>query len=179
MTRQSIPVESLTVRPHHLWCEQWMLLAAGDFAQNRFNAMTVAWGSLGTIWQKPFVQIVVRPSRYTREFTEEFDSFTLSALPEKYRKAVMLMGSKSGRDGDKIAEAGLTPIASSIVAAPAFDEAELIIECRKIYKQIMDPAGFLDDEIDTNYPAKDYHTIYYGEIVAVQGAEWFAPAEGV
>jgi len=84
------------------------------------------------------------------------------------------MGSKSGRDGDKIAEAGLTPIASSVVAAPAFDEAELIIECRKVYRQIMDPAGFLDAEIDTNYPAKDYHTIYFGEIVAVQGTEWFA-----
>lgn len=173
MTRQAIPLEDFAVRPHHLWCKQWMLLTAGDFLQKRFNTMTVAWGSFGTMWQKPFAQIVVRPGRYTHEFTEEFDSFTLSALPEADRKALQLLGTKSGRDGDKIAEAGLKPIASTVVAAPAFDEAELIIECRKMYKQIMDPAGFLDGEIDTNYPAKDYHTIYYGEIVAVQGSSRF------
>lgn len=151
-----------------------MLLTAGDFTQDRFNTMTVAWGSFGTMWHKPFVQIVVRPGRYTHEFTEAFDSFTLSVLPEEHRKALQILGTKSGRDGNKIAEAGLTPIASSVVAAPAFDEAELIIECRKIYKQIMDPAGFLDTQIDTNYPAKDYHTIYFGEIVAVQGTERYS-----
>jgi flavin reductase (DIM6/NTAB) family NADH-FMN oxidoreductase RutF len=148
-----------------------MLLTAGDFAQKRFNTMTVAWGSFGTMWQKPIAQIVVRPGRYTHEFTEEFGSFTLSVLPEEHRKAVMLLGTKSGRDGDKIAEAGLTPTAASTVVAPAFDEAELILECRKIYRQEMDPEGFLEAEIDTNYPAKDYHTIYFGEIVAVQGVE--------
>ena len=174
MLRTSIPVEDFSVRPHHLWSEQWFLLTAGDFGQGRYNTMTVAWGSLGTMWHKPMVQIVVRPSRYTREFIEEFDSFTLSALPEEYRKALQILGTKSGRDGDKIAEAGLTPIASSTVSAPGFDEAELIIECRKEYRQVMDPAGFLDGEIDKNYPAKDYHTIYFGEIVAVQGVERFA-----
>lgn len=174
MTRQSIPLENFTARPHHVWCEQWLLLTAGDFSQNRFNTMTVAWGSFGTMWNKPFAHIVVRPGRYTYEFTEEFDSFTLSVLPEEHRRALQILGTKSGRDGDKIAEAGLTPIASSSVAAPAFDEAELILECRKMYRQVMDPAGFRDSEIDTNYPAKDYHTIYYGEIVAVQGTERFA-----
>lgn len=171
MTRRPIPVEEFVVRPHYLWCEHWMLLTAGDFAQKRFNTMTVAWGSFGTMWQKPIAQIVVRPGRYTHEFTEEFGSFTLSVLPEEHRKAVMLLGTKSGRDGDKIAEAGLTPTAASTVVAPAFDEAELILECRKIYRQEMDPEGFLEAEIDTNYPAKDYHTIYFGEIVAVQGVE--------
>ena len=69
---------------------------------------------------------------------------------------------------------GLTPIPSSSVDAPGFAEAELILECRKMYTQLMDPAGFLDESIDENYPAKDYHTIYYGEIVAVQGTERFA-----
>ena len=174
MTRQPIPIQDLTVRPHYIWAEQWLLLTAGDFSQNRFNTMTVGWGSLGTMWNKPFAHIVVRPGRYTYEFTEQFDTFTLSALPERYRKALQILGTKSGRDGDKIAEAGLTPIASTTVAAPAFDEAELILECHKLYRQIMDPACFLDPEIDTNYPAKDYHTIYYGEIVAVHGTERFA-----
>ncbi len=169
MSRQSIPAGEFAVRPHHLWAERWLLLTAGDFSAGRYNTMTVGWGSLGTMWNKPFVQIVVRPGRYTHEFTDEFDTFTLSVLPETHRKALQLLGTKSGRDGDKIAEAGLTPIASSAVAAPAFDEAELILECRKLYVQKMDPAGFLDPEIGSNYPAKDYHTIYFGEILAVEG----------
>lgn len=173
MTRQAIPFAEFKVRAHHLWAERWLLLTVGDFAQKRFNTMTVGWGSLGTMWNKPFVQIVVRPGRYTHEFTEEFDTFTLSVLPEDRRQALQILGTKSGRDGDKIAEAGLTPIASSAVASPGFDEAELILECRKVYKQLMDPAGFLDPEIDTNYPAKDYHTVYFGEIVTVQGTEQY------
>jgi flavin reductase (DIM6/NTAB) family NADH-FMN oxidoreductase RutF len=174
MQRNPIPIEDFTVRPHHLWAEQWMLLTAGEFAQGKFNTMTVAWGSFGTMWHKPFAQIVVRPGRYTHAFTEEFDSFTLSAFPEQYRKAITLLGTKSGRDGDKIADAGLTPVASNAVAAPGFDEAELVVECRKLYRQVMDPAGFIDAEIDSNYPEKDYHTIYFGEIVAVEGVERFA-----
>ncbi|MHB8901127.1 MAG: flavin reductase family protein [Thermoguttaceae bacterium] len=171
MKRQAIAVGEFAARPHHLWCDHWMLLTAGDSAQKQFNTMTVAWGSFGTMWQKPIVQVVVRPGRYTHEFIDRFDTFTLSALPETCRSAVLLLGTKSGRDGDKIAEAGLTPIASTAVAAPAFDEAELILECRKIYRQEMDPAGFLAPDIDANYPAKDYHTIYFGQIVAVEGVD--------
>lgn len=173
MPRQPIAIEDFAVRPHHLWSQQWMLLTAGDFALGRFNTMTVAWGSFGTMWHKPFAQIVVRPGRYTHEFTEAFESFTLCAFGEAHRAALNLLGTRSGRDSDKVAESGLTPIASSAVAAPAFAEAELIVECRKLYRQQMDPAGFLDPGIDANYPAKDYHTIYFGEIVAVAGTERF------
>ena len=169
MAREPIPATDLRLPPHHLWCNQWLLLTCGDFASGDFNTMTVGWGALGTMWQKPFAQIVVRPGRYTHEFTERFDHFTLSAFPERYRKALTLLGTKSGRDGDKISAAGLTPIASSEIASPGFAEAELILECRKIYRQIMDPAGFLDPTIDKNYPIKDYHTIYYGEILAALG----------
>ena len=169
MARELIPANQLRVVPDHLWSEQWLLLTCGDFASGDFNTMTVGWGSLGTMWAKPFAQIVVRPGRYTHEFLERFDHFTLSVFPERYRKALTLLGTKSGRDGDKISETGLTPIASTEVASPGFAEAELILECRKIYRQVMDPAGFLDPAIDKNYPINDYHTIYYGEILAAFG----------
>jgi flavin reductase (DIM6/NTAB) family NADH-FMN oxidoreductase RutF len=148
-------------------------LTAGDFAASKFNAMAVGWGSLGTMWRMPFAQVVVRPSRYTREFMERYDSFTLCAFPKACRAAVQLLGTKSGRDGDKIAESGLTPTASTKVAAPSFAEAELSIECRKIYWQDMNPKGFLNSAIESNYPEKDYHRIYFGEIVAITGAESF------
>ncbi len=133
--------------------------------------MTVAWGSFGVMWNKPFVQVVVRPTRYTFEFMNNFDTFTLTAFPEKYRKALSLLGTKSGRDGDKISEAGLTPIAAKKVAAPAFAEADLIIECKKIYWQDFDPAHFLDAKIEKNYPKKDYHRVYFGEIILIQATE--------
>jgi hypothetical protein len=94
-----------------------MLLMCGDYGIGHYNAMTVGWGSLGTMWGRPFVQVVVRPSRYTYEFMEQYDTFTLGAFPEEYRDAMLLLGTKSGRDGDKIGESGLTPIASVQVAA--------------------------------------------------------------
>jgi len=174
MKRETIPIEELRVRPCHLLAQQWMLLTAGDFAAGKFNTMAVGWGALGTLWGKPFAHVVVRPTRYTHEFMEQYDTFTLCAFPEKHRKAVQLLGSKSGRDGDKIAESGLTPIASAKVAAPGFDEAELILECRQIYRGKVDPRGFLDKDIDKNYPQKDYHSIYYGEVLAVLGAGPFS-----
>ena len=170
MIRKPIPLERFLVKPYHLWAKHWMVLTAGDFASGQFNSMAVGWGSFGAMWDRPFAQIVVRPVRYTYEFTERHDTFTLCAFPEEYRKAVALLGSKSGRDGDKISEAGLAPIASTQVAAPGFAEAELIIECRKIYIDDFDPTQFLDPQIEGFYPEKDYHRVYFGQILAVMAA---------
>ncbi|MCP4541074.1 MAG: flavin reductase family protein [Chloroflexi bacterium] len=170
MTRKQIPVDQFVVKPHHLWDKQWMLLTSGDFSKGQFNTMTVGWGSLGTMWGQPFVQIVVRPIRYTYEYTEQYDTFTLCAFPAEYRKALQLLGKKSGRDGDKIAEAGLTPVASTQVAAPGFAEAELVIECCKTYWDDLKPAHFLDSNIAKNYPDQHYHRIYFGKIVAIYGS---------
>lgn len=169
MERHPISHDSFFIKAHALWASQWLALAAGDFQKGHFNAMTVAWGSFGTIWNKPFVQVVVRPTRYTYGFMEEYDTFTVSGFSEQYRPALQILGTKSGRDGDKIAEAGLTPVAASRVAAPGFAEANLIIECRKIYWDDFDPQRFLDPTIENNYPLKDYHRIYYGEVVAISG----------
>ena len=167
--RTPIDPAALTVKIHDLFCNQWMLLTAGDFNSGRYNAMTIAWGSIGTIWNKPFVQVVVRPQRHTRKFMDEFDAFTVCAFRPAYRSALQLLGSKSGRDGNKIAESGLTPVAATSVGAPVFAEADLAIECRKVYWQDMDPKGFTNPAVAANYPAKDYHRIYFGEIVAICG----------
>jgi len=148
-----------------------MLLTSGDFAAGHFNTMTVGWGSLGVMWGRPFVQVVVRPTRYTYGFMEQYESFTLCAFPKAYRQALQILGTRSGRDGDKIAEAGLTPIASTQVPAPGFDEADLIVECRKMYWQDMDPSHILDPTIEKHYVKKDYHRIYFGEVVAINRTE--------
>jgi flavin reductase (DIM6/NTAB) family NADH-FMN oxidoreductase RutF len=171
VTRSDITFEDYRVKADHIWLKQWLLLTAGDFESKKFNTMTVGWGSFGVMWNKPFAQVVVRPTRHTYEFMEAFDTFTLTAFPEEQRPALQLLGTRSGRDGDKIAEAGLTPEASSIIAAPGFAEADLVIECRKIYWDDMKPEQFLAPEIEKAYPGKDYHRIYYGEILAIRGTE--------
>ena len=175
MNLKPIAPESFVTQPHDLWANRWLLLTAGDFKAAKFNTMTVAWGSFGTMWSLPFAMVVVRPSRYTYEFMEQYDSFTLAVLPEKRRPAMQLMGTRSGRDGDKIAAAKLTPVASGKVDAPSFTEAELVLECRKMYRDRMDPKGFIHSAVAANYPGKrDYHAIYFGEILAIRGISAYA-----
>jgi flavin reductase (DIM6/NTAB) family NADH-FMN oxidoreductase RutF len=147
--------------------DHWLVLCAGSFEEGAFNAMTISWGSYGQIWNKMFFQVFVRPTRYTFEFMEKYDAFTLNAFEPKYKPALSIIGSKSGRNGNKIAEAGLTPEASRTVAAPCFKEASLVIECRKIYWQDIEYTHFLEPSIEGNYPKKDYHRMYFGEIVHV------------
>jgi flavin reductase (DIM6/NTAB) family NADH-FMN oxidoreductase RutF len=167
-----IAVDKLSLPPVQAW-NDWLLLTAGDFAAKKYNAMTVGWGSMGVMWGKPFVQVVVRPTRHTHGFMQRCDTFTVCAFPAACRPALNILGTKSGRDGDKIAESGLTPVASRSVAAPSFKEAELVIECRKIYAAQFNPAHFIADFIAGNY-TNDYHWSYYGELVAVSGVEKYA-----
>ncbi len=169
MDRISIPIEQFATRPFHLLDRQWMLLTGGSFMEGKFNAMTISWGALGFLWNRPYLQVVVRPQRYTYAFMEKYGTFTVCAFPEAYHQALSRLGVQSGRDGDKIARSGLTPAASACVEAPGYLEAELIFECRKIYSHDFDPSRFLDPSIDRNYPIQDYHRTYYGEIKAIYG----------
>ena len=161
-----IEPDKLTLNPVDIWLNHWFLLTSGDL--NKYNTMTVAWGSIGVMWNLPIVQVVVRPTRYTFEFMEKYNSFSLCGFPRQYKPDLSLLGSKSGRDTDKISETNLTIRKSEVIEAPCFDQAELIMECRKIYWQRMDPHNFLDPEIDKNYPQKDYHQIYFGEIMQIR-----------
>lgn len=169
MTIETIDIRSFTAKSFDLFDGGWFLLTAGSFADRKFNTMTVSWGFLGTMWNRPVAQVVVRPTRYTCEFIEASPDFTLCAFPAENRKALSLLGSKSGRDGDKITEAGLTPCPASLTASPAFAEASLVIECRKIYSDAFDPRGFIDPAINDNYSGNDYHHIYIGEVLAIRG----------
>lgn len=174
MPRQSISIHHFNANPYGLWEDQWLLLTSGDFSALQFNSMTVAWGSIGAMWNRPFVQVVVRPARYTYQFMEKYPTFTLCAFPEEYRPALSMMGSRSGRNVNKVDLSGLTPIASTTVAAPCYAEASLVIECTKIYWDDLDPARFIEKDIHDNYPARDYHRIYFGEINAIQGSAEFS-----
>jgi flavin reductase (DIM6/NTAB) family NADH-FMN oxidoreductase RutF len=173
MVRNPIPIEKFIIKPFHLWDVQSLLLTSGDFSRQHFNAMTIGWGSIGYIWRRPFIQVVVRPVRYTYEFMEEYDTFTVCAFPVKYHAALQLLGTRSGRDGDKIAASGLTLMVSTKIPAPGYKEASLILECRKIYWDDLNPSNILEPGIELHYPQKDYHRIYFGEILAIYGSKVF------
>jgi flavin reductase (DIM6/NTAB) family NADH-FMN oxidoreductase RutF len=169
MNLEPIKIQDLDLNIFNQFDKRWFLLTCGDFETGKFNTMTISWGSLGTVWDRPFAQVFVRPTRYTFEFMNQYDSFTLSAFNKTYKSSLDLLGSKSGREGDKIADSGLTPVKSSEVKSPCFKEAELVIECRKMYWQDLDASHFLFANIEHKYPRKDYHRFYFGEVMAVFG----------
>ncbi len=164
---KKVELKSFEFNVFSLFDDQWFLLTAGDFEKKDFNTMTISWGSMGIMWNRPFVQVAVRPTRFTYQFMNRFDYFTLCAFAEKHRFALQILGSRSGRDGDKIADSGLTPILSPGGNGVAFEEAELIIEARKIYWDDFDPQKFVDHTIEDNYSQNDYHRFYFGEIVNI------------
>ena len=138
-----------------------MLVTAGT--QEKCNTMTASWGGLGVLWNKPVATAYIRPQRYTKQFLDESEYFTLSFFGEEYRKALSLCGSKSGRDTDKVKECGFTVLESQ-EGAPYFDQAQLVLVCRKRFVQQMDPANLPEDICQSVYPTQDYHYIYIGEI---------------
>ena len=168
---QEIPIKKLKISPFDLWDNDWLLLTSGDFSKGSYNAMTVAWGSIGNMWNLPIAMVVVRPSRHTYGFINTYPTFTLCGFSKKYRKALNLLGTKSGRDCDKISEAGLTPTVSEKVGAPTYKEANLSIACKKIYFHDFNPGQFLDNRIEKHYASKDYHRMIFGEILMVKGNE--------
>ena len=171
MKRTPIPLQEFIAEPHSLFDKRWFLLSCGDFEKQRFNHMTISWGSLGTLWSLPVAMVVVRFSRLTFEFMEKYDTFTLNSFPEKFHKELNILGSKSGREIDKVHPVGLTPIASKLVNAPSFRQADLVLECKKIYWDDMNPAHFLDARIHDKYPTRDYHRIFLGEVLGIFGNE--------
>ena len=161
---QKIDPNTIHVDPFTLIGDQWALLTAGD--KDGYNTMTVSWAGLGVLWHEPVATVYVRPQRYTYQFTEKSDYFTLTFFaPGEQRKALNLCGSKSGRDMDKFAEAGITA-AFAQCGAPYVAEGELVLVCKKLYAQDMSEEAFLDPSlVGEYYSAKDFHRMYVGQII--------------
>lgn len=147
-----------------LFDKGWALVTAGDISD--FNTMTISWGGMGTLWGKPVATVYVKPVRYTHEFMENNDYFTISFFEEEYRKALELLGSKSGRDCDKVMESRLTPvrIGENIVG---YVQAFRTLVCRKIYSQELDVNAMPEAVREAYYTNEAPHTMYIGEIVGI------------
>ena len=159
-----IKPEDIKDNPFSLISSDWMLITAGN--KQSFNTMTASWGMMGHIWNKNVAIVVIRPKRYTFEFAEKNDYYTISFFDEKYRDILKVCGSKSGRNFDKIKATGLIPLETN-PGNIYFEQARLVLECKKIYTDDIKPAHFLDMSIEKMYPQKDYHRMYVGEIIQI------------
>lgn len=159
---KEINIKKLKESAVSLFDDRWALITAGT--EESYNTMTASWGALGELWNKDVCFCFIRPQRYTYEFVEKEDYFTLSFFSDEYRGTLTYCGRNSGRDVDKAKETGLTPVKAD--ASVSFKEAEIVLICKKLAYQDISPEGFIDKSIDAAcYPAKDYHRMYIGEIV--------------
>jgi len=157
-----IQPENITDNTFKLIDKDWMLITAGRY--DDFNTMTASWGGMGILWHKQIAICFIRPQRYTFGFAERYDHFTLSFFPDAYRKILTYCGTYSGKEVDKIINTGLIPLETES-GNIFYEQAKLVVECKKIYFDDLKPDNFLDPEIQKNYPINDYHRMYIGEIM--------------
>ncbi len=142
----------------------WMLITAGT--KEKYNTMTASWGGMGILWNKSVVFIFVRPQRYTYEFLESNDYFSISFYDNtRWARALKFCGTNSGRDVDKAKVTGLTPNFDE--KAPYFEQTKLAVICKKLYSQDMTESGILSDELRQYYHGNDYHRVYVAEMKRV------------
>lgn len=170
---KEIAVSELMLNPMTMIAKEWMLVTAGN-EKHGYNTMTASWGHLGSIWGHggglPTAVVYLRPQRYTKEFVDREELFTISVFPEQYKKDLGYLGVVSGRDKDKVADTNLTPVFG--YDTTYFAQAKLVLVCRKLYRGTLTEEGFIDKSILTDhYPNRDLHDMYIGEIVKVLVAD--------
>ena len=157
-----VDVYAIDDNAFRLIADDWMLITAGELSS--FNTMTASWGALGELWHRKVAFCFVRPTRHTYGFMERADLFTLSFFPEQYRHVLNFCGTKSGREVDKVQATGITPVADE-TGGVFFAEARLVLVCRKLYTHDLAPERFLDESVNKEYPEKDFHRMYIGQVI--------------
>ena len=158
------PFESKDYPIFDMFSRQWALATAGD--PSRYNACTISWGSLGTLWGRSIATVYVNPDRYTWDFIKDSDTFTVSFFPPACHEALNYLGTHSGRDGDKVAAAGLTP--KALDGGVTFEEANLTFLCKKLYQAPFERDGLADEINNGVYGNWRPHWMFVGEIVGVE-----------
>jgi len=160
---KEIQVNELSFTPFDIKNKEWMLITAEK--DGKINTMTASWGGFGIMWNKEIVWVVIRPQRYTKEFVDNSDSFSLSFLGNNRKKVLGYLGKVSGRDEDKIKESGLTFSFDNDV--PYFEESHTVIFAKKLYSQPLTEDSFIDKSIIPQWYEKDYHILYMAEITKI------------
>ena len=169
-----VPYDSLIRETLDAMTDKGILVVAQGRA-GKPNPMTIGWGLIGSIWSQPIFMVLVRPSRYTHDLLEENGDFTVNVLPKEFSAALNHCGAVSGRDHDKFAEAKLTVERGGLVSAPGIAEASIVYECRTVMKNEVLPSRLDPTIAKSAYRANDFHTLYYGKILAVRADRRIAP----
>lgn len=161
---KEIDIKSVDINPFKKIGDEWALLMAGD--KDSYNSMTISWGYMGVMFNKPVFLTVVRPQRYTKEFLDKNEYFTISFFDKEYKKTLGYLGSNSGRDTDKMNVEGMD--AKFLDNGVFYKQASLVLVCKKLFSMDQSKAEFYDKSIKPEiYPTGDFHTFYTGEIVKV------------
>ncbi|MDD3169955.1 MAG: flavin reductase [Eubacteriales bacterium] len=164
MEFKEIKAEDLRFNPFSKIGKDWMLITAGS--KEKFNTMTASWGGVGVLWGENVVTTYIRPGRYTKEFVDTNDTFTIAFFDLEYRDALNICGTVSGRNEDKVKKTGLTPY--FIDGTVAFQEASMILVCKKMYHDTIKHDRFdAAENIEKWYPEKDYHTMYISKVLKI------------
>ena len=163
---REVDFSTLQMNPYTLFDKEWPLITAGT-RERGYNTMTVSWGQTGSLWghkeSGATVVVYVRPQRYTKSFVDREELFTLSFLPEKYKKELAYLGTRSGRDGDKFAACGITPLFTD--GTTAVKEARMVLVCKKLFRTTLKEEDFIDPEVVAEcYPERDFHDLYIARI---------------
>ncbi len=163
MSFQKVEIETFSLKPFEAIGKQWTLISAAKGGV--VNTMTASWGGLGVLWGKNVVTVYIRPQRYTRDFVDAGEYFTVT-LFDGHKGALNVLGSKSGRDGDKIAEVGFH--VETVEGQPTFAEGKTVLVCRKLYRDQIRRDKFMDPALcRAMYPKIDYHFVYIAEVTAI------------
>lgn len=165
MSFKIISPYELTDNSFKLIGKDWGLVTANT--DSKVNMMTISWGGLGIMWNKPVTFSFIRPQRYTYDFLNQDEYFSICFMPDEYRKELMFCGTKSGREIDKVKECGLTIINDK--TAPYFEESKIVLICKKLYAQNMNADSVIDNSVLKNYAedGSDYHRMFVSEITEV------------
>jgi len=163
MTFKKVSIQDFDMQPFKNIGKDWLLISAQK--DGVVNTMTASWGGVGVLWNKNVATIYIRPQRYTKEFVDNSDYFTLTFF-DKYKPELGILGKKSGRDGDKIKEVGFS--VTDVENQPTFTQGKMVMVCKKIYADTIKPECFMDEKIDSlMYPERDHHTMYIGEVISI------------
>jgi len=166
---KSVSPGELTDNVFSLIGKDYTVITAGK--ADHYNSMVASFGGWGQLFSKPTTWCFLRANRYTLEVIRTENTYTMSYFEDEYKEQVLLFGSKTGRNTDKMKESKLT-----MVETPSgnisYKEARLIIECKLTEVTTVSPTDFYTQEgkdfvTEAYEDAKDYHKLVFGEITNV------------
>lgn len=170
---KEISYKALSVNPVDIFSDGWPELVTGKDG-DKINAMTISWGSIGSLWGHgcgmPVVTIYVRPHRFSKALLDENECFTVCFMGKEHKKEAAYLGSHSGKDEDKIKATGLSITTTADYSY--INESEMVLVCRKLYRQTMQEDCFIDKSVVSDcYPKKDFHDLYIAQIEKILVSE--------